>query len=103
MWILGLDGGSCLVWWLHWLLLLLRRLNLGLIMSDQDSNDEAEEEASEATILDTTHRQAPESTWVPGQQAKYECTTCTLCSTGSDCPTAGHPFNTELQTGLRCY
>ncbi|BCS18519.1 uncharacterized protein APUU_11347A [Aspergillus puulaauensis] len=73
------------------------------IMSDQDSNDEAEEEASETTILNTTHRQAPESTWVPGQQAKYECATCTLCSTGSDCPTAGHPFNTELQTGLRCY
>ncbi|KAL4915940.1 hypothetical protein BDW62DRAFT_203244 [Aspergillus aurantiobrunneus] len=50
------------------------------------------------------HRQIPSSEWIRGRAAPYECTTCTLCATGdTDCPTANHPFNLELQTGLRCY
>lgn len=83
------------------------QIEVDQIMSDQELTDQYPDDETEginqANILDMTHRQAPESSWIPGQQAKYECTTCTLCSTGSDCPTAGHPFNTELQTGLRCY
>lgn len=78
------------------------QIEVDQIMSDQDSNDETED-INPATIIDMSYRQAPESSWIPGQQARYECIACTLCSTGSDCPTARHPFNAELQTGLRCY
>ncbi|KAL5339895.1 hypothetical protein BJX70DRAFT_141950 [Aspergillus crustosus] len=45
----------------------------------------------------------PCADWVRFKPAPHECPTCTLCTTGKDCPSASHPYSKDAQTGLRCY
>ncbi|KAL4879386.1 hypothetical protein BJY04DRAFT_193834 [Aspergillus karnatakaensis] len=47
--------------------------------------------------------QGPSPDWVRFKPAPHECASCTLCTTGLDCPAVAHPFNNEGETGLRCY